>query len=176
VRMIESFPPGEPVRDVMVSGGHAATLFQIARTEVALALWHRPLPGDLAEPVSGAELASLARADFAIGLEVVTGSAMDAVAAALPVSAPLHFLIDMITLVGLFVGLTGVSRVALRLASWAGPEWPGTARHHRLLTHYVGAPEDPVPPGCVAVLKPGVAPPAWGAAARLLLCLDAPAP
>jgi hypothetical protein len=89
----------------------------------------------------------------------------------------------MMTQVGLFAALTGVPRVALRLATRAGPGWPGRASGLRLLTSYAGAGLDgllpgaePLPPGGVAALRDGTTFAGPGDAARLLLCLDAPRP
>lgn len=171
MRMIESFPHGDTMRDVLVAGGHAAILFQISRPEVTQAIWHRPLPGNLAEPAPSAELARLAAQHFDLALRVATQDVMDIVGAALPVPGPLHFLADMITLAGLFVALAGAQRVCLRLASRAEPNWAGVGKGLRLFTHYLGPAGGILPPGSVMVLKPGAPEPAWHAACGLPLSL-----
>ncbi len=162
-----------------VFGTHPDTLVEIARPDVNLAVWHRPLP-----PGIGPGCARLAEAaPFRAAAEGKPDEVVAAMAEALPGSPPLGLLLDLHELSLCFALLTGHETVQLRLR---GIDGDSCRRFHadavglRLLCTYRGAgtewlplagaaaarglddaapPANRLPAGAVALLKgEGLAP------------------
>jgi hypothetical protein len=165
---IEALPEGgvalplradaSPRRAVAVSGAEPEVMFDVLRPEVNLAIWHRTLP-----PMFGPATRPLAEAaPFIATVEDEPEAAVDALAARLPVAAPLDLLADIRRLALLFaaVARTG-GRVRIRLEAITGRgchRWHADAVGLRLLCTYRGPGTEWLPLGGGARAARGIDP------------------
>lgn len=205
--LCEVFPPAGSLRSEAVvtacaaSSADEAVLLEIARPEVALALWLRP------EPAGWRRLTAslLAAAPFTAAAEGSPEEALDGVMAALPCPAPTELAADMLWLARVFAAIAGRTRLRIRLEGvtddscrrfhldavglrllctyrGAGTQWtmcgPDCAAPHQAPACAVallkGSRHDPPPPpGCLH-RSPPVGRLPENRRARLLLCIDEP--
>lgn len=140
--LCELFPPGEvgatPTAPHAAISADERVLLSALRPEVALAIWLRDTPSGWQAMLAPL----LARAPFTTIAEDRPAEAIEALAAKLPVPAPVELLADAYRLATLFCALTGQAAARLRLEAVTGDScrrFHVDAVAHRLLCTYAGA-------------------------------------
>lgn len=205
--LCEVFPPASGLRSEAVamacaaSSADEAVLLEIARPEVALALWLRPEPSGWRRLTASL----LAAAPFTAVAEGTPEQALDTVMAALPHPAPTELAADVLWLARVFAAIARQEHVRIRLEGvthdscrrfhldsvglrllctyrGAGTQWtmcgPDCAAPHQVPACAVallkGSRHDPPPPAGCLHRSPPVSRLPENRRARLLLCIDEP--